>query len=222
MRQAPQPADSPVGAFDECVALAGLAWNFPTSCAWAARVYVNDRWGAAGGGTHNCRGPFVADWVAMLQFCRPTSWAPRPTGVLGVILCSLQGRVQPRHLVGWPAQPAGQLQDPAAAGARQGRGQQRRKQRQQQQAHARPRQLVGPASLAQRPRRRRARCHRHWRWQCHSSGGTVQQRACQRQWRWQQAPPAPAARPCHACVPHRDAAAGTRLGAQDPHVPAQL
>lgn len=34
---------SPVGAFDECVALAGLAWNFPTSCAWAARVYVNDR-----------------------------------------------------------------------------------------------------------------------------------------------------------------------------------
>ncbi|PRW61256.1 NEOXANTHIN-DEFICIENT 1-like isoform X1 [Chlorella sorokiniana] len=36
-------SDSPVGAFDECVALAGLAWNFPTSCAWAARVYVNDR-----------------------------------------------------------------------------------------------------------------------------------------------------------------------------------
>lgn len=35
--------DSPVGAFDEMVALAGLAWNFPTSCAWAARVYVNSR-----------------------------------------------------------------------------------------------------------------------------------------------------------------------------------
>ncbi|KAL4431343.1 hypothetical protein ABPG75_006599 [Micractinium tetrahymenae] len=35
--------DSPVGAFDECVALAGLAWNFPSSCAWAARVYVNNR-----------------------------------------------------------------------------------------------------------------------------------------------------------------------------------
>lgn len=33
---------SPVGAFDELVALAGLAWNFPTSCAWAARVYVNN------------------------------------------------------------------------------------------------------------------------------------------------------------------------------------
>jgi hypothetical protein len=32
---------SPAGAFDELVALAGLAWNFPTSCAWAARVYVN-------------------------------------------------------------------------------------------------------------------------------------------------------------------------------------
>jgi len=32
---------SPAGQFDELVALAGLAWNFPTSCAWAARVYVN-------------------------------------------------------------------------------------------------------------------------------------------------------------------------------------
>ncbi|PSC74653.1 hypothetical protein C2E20_2385 [Micractinium conductrix] len=34
---------SPVGAFDECVALAGLAWNWPTSCAWAARVFVNNK-----------------------------------------------------------------------------------------------------------------------------------------------------------------------------------
>jgi len=32
---------SPAGAFDELVALAGLVWNAPTSCAWAARVYVN-------------------------------------------------------------------------------------------------------------------------------------------------------------------------------------
>ena len=36
-------SSSPVGPFDELVALAGLAWNFPTSCAWAARVYVNKR-----------------------------------------------------------------------------------------------------------------------------------------------------------------------------------
>lgn len=35
--------DSPAGSFDELVALAGLAWNFPTSCAWAARVYVNSK-----------------------------------------------------------------------------------------------------------------------------------------------------------------------------------
>jgi hypothetical protein len=65
--------DSPVGAFDEVgaaavchcchqqrccmsrshcdacfvwkqlVAVAGLVWNFPGSCAWAARVYVNDK-----------------------------------------------------------------------------------------------------------------------------------------------------------------------------------
>mmetsp|Transcript_7417 Transcript_7417/g.21914 ORF Transcript_7417/g.21914 Transcript_7417/m.21914 type:complete len:289 (+) Transcript_7417:202-1068(+) len=35
--------DSPVGEFDELVAMAGLVWNFPGSCAWAARVYVNDK-----------------------------------------------------------------------------------------------------------------------------------------------------------------------------------
>ena len=52
------PADSPVGAFDECVALAGLAWDFPASCAWAARVYVNNRCGAGavGGGGCGCGG----------------------------------------------------------------------------------------------------------------------------------------------------------------------
>jgi hypothetical protein len=36
-------SDSPVGAFDELVVLAGLVWNAPTSCAWAQRVYVNKR-----------------------------------------------------------------------------------------------------------------------------------------------------------------------------------
>lgn len=70
-------SDSPVGAFDEVcgaaarpdchrsrylavaihseacsswmqlVAVAGLVWNFPGSCAWAARVYVNDKCAAA-------------------------------------------------------------------------------------------------------------------------------------------------------------------------------
>lgn len=34
--------DSPAGTFDEMVALGGLVWNPPTSCAWAARVFVND------------------------------------------------------------------------------------------------------------------------------------------------------------------------------------
>ncbi|GLU06283.1 hypothetical protein SLE2022_233270 [Rubroshorea leprosula] len=33
--------DSPVGVFDELVVIAGLVWNPPTSCAWAARVLVN-------------------------------------------------------------------------------------------------------------------------------------------------------------------------------------
>lgn len=35
-------SDSPVGAFDELVVISGLVWNVPTSCAWAARVYVNN------------------------------------------------------------------------------------------------------------------------------------------------------------------------------------
>ncbi|XP_010499310.1 PREDICTED: protein NEOXANTHIN-DEFICIENT 1-like isoform X3 [Camelina sativa] len=33
--------DSPAGAFDELVIIAGIVWNPPTSCAWAARVLVN-------------------------------------------------------------------------------------------------------------------------------------------------------------------------------------
>ncbi|XP_015061883.1 protein NEOXANTHIN-DEFICIENT 1 [Solanum pennellii] len=32
--------DSPAGIFDELVVIAGLVWNPPTSCAWAARVLV--------------------------------------------------------------------------------------------------------------------------------------------------------------------------------------
>ena len=35
--------DSPAGTFDEMVALGGLVWNPPTSCAWAARVLVNSK-----------------------------------------------------------------------------------------------------------------------------------------------------------------------------------
>ncbi|CAA2961411.1 Hypothetical predicted protein [Olea europaea subsp. europaea] len=33
--------DSPAGIFDELVIIAGIVWNSPTSCAWAARVLVN-------------------------------------------------------------------------------------------------------------------------------------------------------------------------------------
>ncbi|XP_057949114.1 protein NEOXANTHIN-DEFICIENT 1 isoform X2 [Malania oleifera] len=32
---------SPTGMFDELVVIAGIVWNQPTSCAWAARVLVN-------------------------------------------------------------------------------------------------------------------------------------------------------------------------------------
>ncbi|KAG0613944.1 hypothetical protein M758_6G139400 [Ceratodon purpureus] len=34
---------SPAGVFDELVVLAGIVWNPPTSCAWAARVIVNSK-----------------------------------------------------------------------------------------------------------------------------------------------------------------------------------
>ncbi|ONK74753.1 uncharacterized protein A4U43_C03F9800 [Asparagus officinalis] len=33
--------DSPAAMFDELVVIAGIVWNPPTSCAWAARVIVN-------------------------------------------------------------------------------------------------------------------------------------------------------------------------------------
>ncbi|KAF5199343.1 Neoxanthin-deficient [Thalictrum thalictroides] len=36
-----QYEDSPFGMFDELVVIAGIVWNPPTSCAWAARVLVN-------------------------------------------------------------------------------------------------------------------------------------------------------------------------------------
>ncbi|KAH9315477.1 hypothetical protein KI387_024104, partial [Taxus chinensis] len=35
--------DSPAGKFDELVVIAGTVWNWPTSCAWAARVLVNSK-----------------------------------------------------------------------------------------------------------------------------------------------------------------------------------
>ena len=41
--------DSPAGTFDELVALGGLVWNPPTSCAWAAKVFVNDHTARAHG-----------------------------------------------------------------------------------------------------------------------------------------------------------------------------
>ncbi|KAJ4784274.1 Protein NEOXANTHIN-DEFICIENT 1 [Rhynchospora pubera] len=36
-----QYEDSPAGKFDELVVIAGIVWNPPSSCAWAARVLVN-------------------------------------------------------------------------------------------------------------------------------------------------------------------------------------
>lgn len=129
------PADSPVGAFDECVALAGLAWNFPTSCAWAARVYVNDRWAAA---THvpvaadkeSASGMAdVAGWQLLFCLHSVLACATETCGLsvtaklhsMGkhrlFVTSALQRCARPWHCVGGPAQPHGQLQGPATTGA---------------------------------------------------------------------------------------------------------
>ena len=64
--------DSPAGTFDEMVALGGLVWNPPTSCAWAARVFVNDA-GARAHGVKTCGLP-----SALARFCLLyTSPSPR-------------------------------------------------------------------------------------------------------------------------------------------------
>ncbi|KAK9803448.1 hypothetical protein WJX73_002248 [Symbiochloris irregularis] len=75
--------DSPAGAFDEVVVLAGLVWNFPTSCAWAARVYVNNReardHGRSAIGLPSCRAAldaFVPPSGSQRQQ-PPSWWAPQ-------------------------------------------------------------------------------------------------------------------------------------------------
>ncbi|GAX75439.1 hypothetical protein CEUSTIGMA_g2883.t1 [Chlamydomonas eustigma] len=78
--------DSPVGAFDELVVLAGLAWNPPTSCAWAARVYVNNK-SARDHGLHSVGLPSrLADFSA--SSCGPADksrswwWQSKGAGIL--------------------------------------------------------------------------------------------------------------------------------------------
>lgn len=44
--------ESPAGVFDELVVIAGIVWNPPTSCAWAARVLVNSNEACAHGRKH--------------------------------------------------------------------------------------------------------------------------------------------------------------------------
>lgn len=73
-------SDSPVGAFDELVAMAGLVWDWPSSCAWAARVYVNDK-AARGHGLSSVGLPsrlasFTPDTSVALP--RRRSWWSRP------------------------------------------------------------------------------------------------------------------------------------------------
>ena len=65
--------DSPAGVFDEMVALGGLVWNPPTSCAWAARVFVNNR-DARAHGVKTCGLPsaFAAFDEARARARRPT------------------------------------------------------------------------------------------------------------------------------------------------------
>lgn len=72
--------DSPAGAFDELVVMAGLTWNAPSSCAWAGRVFVNNK-DARNHGIHSVGLPSrlaqfteVADTSASTQ--KPCWWQP--------------------------------------------------------------------------------------------------------------------------------------------------
>eukprot|EP00959_Pyramimonas_sp_CCMP1952_P426629 8935340-Pyramimonas_sp.AAC.1 len=60
------------------VVLAGLAWNPPTSCAWASRVYV-DKWTACSHGMKVClldRLCFVPPWKTDSPLAKPTRSPP--------------------------------------------------------------------------------------------------------------------------------------------------
>eukprot|EP00877_Chromochloris_zofingiensis_P000521 jgi/Chrzof1/1046/Cz01g38110.t1 len=77
--------DSPAGEFDEFVALAGLVWNAPTSCAWAARVYVNNR-DARNHGVHHVGLPsrFAAfNGCKQLGNLQDSWWQQQPKGTAG-------------------------------------------------------------------------------------------------------------------------------------------
>lgn len=136
------------------------------------------------------------------------------------LLPRLQGGAGPRHLFGGPALQAGRLQGAAAAAAsrsgaagaaaRAASGWRRRR-------RAAGHQLVGLAAPAGGARGRRARRRGAGRWQRHRGGGAAQRGAGG----WLAGGPHGTGAGGPGVLPG-DAAAGARLGAQDPDVPAQL
>jgi len=78
--------DSPAGAFDELVVMSGLVWNAPTSCAWAARVYVNNKSARDHGLKHiglpSRLAQFVTNSVSDHKEPRQIWWQPRPSAAM--------------------------------------------------------------------------------------------------------------------------------------------
>lgn len=58
------------------MALAGLVWNPPTSCAWAARVYVNSRLAR----DHGIKSVGLPSRLASFCTGEPSSAGPGPSG----------------------------------------------------------------------------------------------------------------------------------------------
>jgi hypothetical protein len=84
--------DSPVGAFDELVAMAGLVWNVPTSCAWAARVYVSNK----DARDHGVRAVGLPSRVATFSAVDPGGTAPAPLPAPEPVVATPRTRPPPR------------------------------------------------------------------------------------------------------------------------------
>jgi len=63
--------DSPAGVFDELVVIAGIVWNPPTSCAWAARVLVNSDEACHHGRKVGSRTPKPSCKIFKKHYCSP-------------------------------------------------------------------------------------------------------------------------------------------------------
>ncbi|GAB4828532.1 hypothetical protein Ancab_018191 [Ancistrocladus abbreviatus] len=83
--------DSPAGIFDELVVIAGIVWNPPTSCAWAAKVLVNSNEACLHGRkdvglpSHVARFSKLGSCPEQKTIAPPTQWESRTNSFLNMI-----------------------------------------------------------------------------------------------------------------------------------------